>query len=201
MILLVLLALIFYSCGNKQEGDSQADLKSDSVISEVSALDGTPFSIAGVTFRPSGAWKDLGPSGMRKAEYTFGPEGEDADSATLTTYYFGPTGGGGVRANLDRWIGQMSPADQEAQANESQMTVDGMTAHFVEVDGIYNASMGGPMSGSTVPKEGYFMSAVVLEAPEGNLFFKLTGPKHTAEIMSATFRKMIQEIKRTDETQ
>ncbi|MCP4685702.1 MAG: hypothetical protein GY867_09685 [bacterium] len=165
-------------------------------------LGGSPVSLAGIVFTPPTAWKDMGPGGMRKAAYAFGPVGEDADSATVTAFYFGPSGGGGIQANIDRWIGQMTlPADADPATaiTREEETVNGMTLHTVQLPGTYSSSMGGPMmGGSKTAKEGYLMTAVVLEAPEGNVFFKMTGPRQTASEMNTGFKAMLAGVEKTD---
>jgi hypothetical protein len=153
------------------------------------------MTIAGITFYPHEGWTDLGPSGMRKAEYAFGPIGEEADSATMTVYYFGPDQGGGVDANLQRWIGQMTLAEG-SEPKRLESTVEGMKAHMVEARGTYNVSSGMMMGGDTTLKEGYLMSAVVLETDQGNVFFKLTGPQQTAREMAGSFKKMLENIEK-----
>ncbi len=92
-------------------------------------------------------------------------------------------------------------ADSAKTIVREQSTVNGMAVHTVQVPGTYNASMGGPMmGGKTTPKEGYLMSAVVLEAPKGNVFFKLTGPKQTAAEMNTAFLAMLAGIKMADDS-
>ena len=162
------------------------------------ALDGKPTSVGGVTFTPPSIWKDLGPSGMREANYAFGPLEGEHDSATMAVFFFG-TGGGGIQDNIERWIGQISlpgGGDPHSTARREDFEAGGMKAHLVEVAGTYNASMGGPMSGQTVPKENYYMMAIVLEAPEGNLFFKLTGPVRTAKEMASAFRAAVENVRK-----
>ncbi|MDZ4722728.1 MAG: hypothetical protein SGI97_02305 [candidate division Zixibacteria bacterium] len=163
-------------------------------------LDGTPVNIAGVTFRPPLTWSDLGPSGMRAASYIFGPVQGESDSATVTVFYFGAQNGGGIQENMSRWLNQMSVSEDytpQDLALEQHMTVDGLPVHTIEVAGTYNASVGGPMSGKTTPKENYRMVGVVVEAPEGNVFFKLTGPDRTSDQMISLLVVMISQLKRT----
>lgn len=161
-------------------------------------LDGSPVSIAGVIFTPPSVWQDLGASGMRQANFEFGPVAGDADKANCAVFYFGPGGGGGVRANIERWLGQMSlpgGGDAHTAARESRLTADGMTAHLVEVSGTYNGGMGGGMA-SAGPQDGYHMVAAVLEAPGGNLFFKITGPENTARAMGEALLAVLQGVKK-----
>lgn len=163
-------------------------------------LDGQPVILAGIKFTPPSEWTDLGPSGMRKASYTYGPVDGDTDSATVTVFYFGEGMGGDVDANIQRWMGQMmNPETGEPRQNGDtrEMMVNGMTLTMVDVDGNYMTSMGGPMMGGNKEEmEGYHMSAAVLEGPQGNVFFKLTGPKKTAEAMDKGFVAMLSQVQR-----
>jgi hypothetical protein len=205
-IAIVPVVLMWAGCSSKSDSgktNTQA-AKPDAAAMANIELGGTPVTLAGITFTPPTAWKDLGPSGMRKAEYCFGPIGSDKDSATVTAFYFGPSGGGGIDANINRWIGQMKlpdGADPEKAITREETMVDGMKVHTVQLAGTYNASMGGPMmGGKTMPMEGYMMSAVVLEAPQGNVFFKLTGPKETATQMNVGFHAMLAAIKKSGDS-
>jgi hypothetical protein len=186
--------LLVAGCSSNQKSE-QASAQAASNVE----LNGQAVTLAGITFRPPSDWKDLGPSGMRKADYTYGPVDGDTDSATVSVFYFGPNSGGGVMDNIERWIGQMSlpnGEDPHKSAVQNSFTVDGMTVHMVELDGTFNASMGGPMSGSVEAMPDYKMAAAVLEGPEGNVFFKLTGPKKTADQMITGFDAMLHAIKK-----
>jgi hypothetical protein len=165
-------------------------------------LDGQPVTVAGVTFTPPSNWVSMGASGMRQAVFTYGPSQNESDSATVIVFYFGPTGGGGVQDNIARWVGQMSTSeggDASTNAQQQSFDVNGMKAHWVEVAGTYNASMGGGgmPGGATEPKADYRMAAAVVEGPQGNLFFKLTGPAKTATEMTAGFKTMLLAIKKS----
>jgi hypothetical protein len=192
----VMLCLMECSKSDRQTDRNIGDLGDASAVK----LDGRPVTIAGVTFQPPSKWKDLGPGGMRQANYTLGPlEGEE-DSATMAVFYFGATQGGKVNENIERWINQMSlpdGSDPHKAVVRNDFIIDGMPAHLVELAGTYHSSPRGMMGGETVPKENYRLAAVVLETPEGSLFFKLTGPDHTARTMIEQFKALLKEIKRT----
>jgi len=196
-------ALLMTACSGKKEADAGKTTPAASAADNINPanydLNGTPVTLAGITFTPPTGWTDLGPSGMRKASYYLSPVKGETDSATVTVFYFGPSSGGTIDANIDRWIGQMSVAggDSKAASQKYTMTVEGMPVHVVSVDGTYNASMGGPMSGQTEAKADYTMVGVVVEAPEGNVFFKLTGPKATAKQMTDEFLAMVKAIKKS----
>ena len=189
---IALLALVGCSSNESTEKPAaqSAAMNADHIDYTASA---TGTTVAGVTFYPDKSWTDLGPSGMRQADYYLPAIEGESDSATVNVFYFGPNSGGGVDDNLKRWVGQMDLADgKEPEINTIE--VDGMQAHIVEAKGAYSASMGGPMSGNTVSKPDYRMVGVVLEGPQGNVFFKLTGPDKTAAKMSSQFMGMIRNI-------
>jgi hypothetical protein len=162
-------------------------------------LTGKPVTIAGITFTPAIQWKDLGPSDMKAASYTYGPLESDKEPAQLNVFYFGQGQGGSIDANVQRWIKQMSMPDGSDPARAAiQYTKDfnGLTTHVLTLYGIFNESMGGPMSQKTTPRENYRLIGVIVEAPEGNVFFKLTGPDYTAKIMVEAFMNMIFQVKK-----
>jgi hypothetical protein len=198
-LLIAMSGLLVAGCsGDKGAGAAKAggSLKGAGGV----ALDGKEVSIAGVTVRAPGVWKDFGPSGMRAASYAYGPVRGDADSATVAVFYFGKQGGGAIEANFDRWLGQMARpdgADPRQAAKRADGTADGMPFHHMEVAGSYNgAAMGGGMGGGGGARTGYFMSAAVLEGPEGSIFFKLTGPEKTAREMNNAFLVMLQAARK-----
>lgn len=199
-LLIAMSALLAVGCsGDKGAGAAKAggSLKGTGGV----ALDGREVSIAGVTVRAPGVWKDFGPSGMRAASYAYGPTQGDADSATVAVFYFGKQGGGAIEDNFSRWLGQMAMpdgGDPRQAARRADGTADGMPFHHMEVAGVYNgAAMGGGMDGGgSGARAGYFMSAAVLEGPQGSVFFKLTGPEKTAREMNDAFLAMLQAARK-----
>ncbi len=203
----LILALTLGACA-KQDGAKTSDQQTASATGTIFdpnkqvtvTLDGEPVTVAGVTFVAPSTWTSHGASGMRFADYSFGPVEGDKDSATMVVFYFGPQGGGGVEANIERWIGQMALADGADPHTVAKKldfdTPDGLKAHLVEVAGIYNAGSMGGMGAAAGPREGYRMAGVVLEAPGGNLFFKLTGPEKTADQMIAGLQALVMGAKK-----
>lgn len=198
-----LVAFVAVSCGKKSGEAAKTDGVSVTVgdfnlpASGVTfTLNGTPVTLAGVTFTPPSEWTDFGPSGMRKASYAFGPIKGETDSATVTVFYFGQGGGGTIEANLDRWVGQMvmpEGSNPDAFVQKGEMMVGDMKVHLLKVEGTFKA--GGMMMTTPVEKENYLMVGVVVEAPEGNIFFKMTGPKETGAAMAEALIAMVKDIK------
>lgn len=199
-ILVLAGALFTLSCSGSKTDTAGGSAESvfDGVVAALQ--DGAPNTVAGVTFRPPSDWTDNGPSGMRKAEYSFGPVAGETEPAVMTVFYFGPGQGGDVKSNLDRWIGQISPPEEGAAADTAVMrefAASEMPVSTVEVCGTYSASMGGPMSGNKVAKENYRLYGAVVQGPEGNVFFKLTGPDKSAAAMAKGFANLIHTVEKS----
>jgi len=157
------------------------------------------INVAGVNFIPPANWRDLGASGMRQAQLRFGPVEGDSAEGELNVFYFGEASGGGVEANLTRWIGQMvmpDGSDPATAAQRSTFTTDGMAGHVVALNGAFKSGGGRPMGGDTTLLAGYRLVGVVIEGPQGSLFFKLTGPEATVKAMESSLIKMVESAHR-----
>lgn len=150
-------------------------------------------TIAGITFVPPSAWQDLGASGMRQAQFRLPAVSGDSAPGEVNIFYFGPQSGGGVEANLQRWVGQITLAegvDPKEATTRDTFTADGMAGHVVAINGSYKSG-GRPMGGGGTLLPGYRLVGVVLEGPQGSLFFKLTGPLATAKAMESDLMGMV----------
>ena len=138
---------------------------------------------------PAG-WTAEAQRAMRLATYTVAPGGE------CGVYYFGPGQGGGVDANLDRWIGQFLQADgkpSKAAAKIGKRTVHGLQVTTVDVSGAYTGMAGATAQpGPAMPD--YRMLGAVVEGPQGSIFVKFTGPAKTVAANQAAFDKMLASL-------
>ena len=73
--------------------------------------------------------------------------------------------------------------------------VSGLKVTRAEVKGTY-LSPGGPMMQSTGGRPGYRLLGAIVEAPEGNVFFKLTGPAATIAAAEASFEALVSSVRR-----
>ena len=184
-----------YNSQQKSSGGTEVTINSYKMSGIEFTLDGKPMSIAGITFTPASQWEDFGPSGMRAASYAYGPLEEDSNAANLAVFHFGKGQGGTIEANIDRWIKQFSLPDGRDPATAAiryDRQVAGYPAHVVTLFGIFNESVR-PMSQEKIAREEYRLVAIIVEAPGGNVFFKLTGPDKTATIMIEAFITMINQ--------
>lgn len=157
---------------------------------------GSPNAVAGIHWTVPEAWMVGEQRTMRAATYMIAPVDGDNTSAECAVFYFGANQGGGIEANIDRWIGQFSQpdgSDPKSAAKTREMEVDGMKCHLVETSGTYTGAMG-PMAGQMEPKEGFRMHAAIIEGPQGAVFFKLTGPDKTVDAAESDFETMIKSV-------
>ena len=150
-------------------------------------------SAAGVQWTPPAAWKAQGQRPMRAATYDVPAAAGDAEGAECAVFFFGAGQGGGVQANIDRWLGQFQEKPATAPVGKKQM-IGGLSVTTIEHGGTYLA--GGPMSPNKTPKTGYQLVGSIVEAPEGNVFFKLTGPAKSVKAARASFDKMLSSLKK-----
>ena len=146
-----------------------------------------------IAWKPPSTWVATPPSSpMRRAQYRIpGPRGE----AECVVFYFGPGQGGDPQANAERWSAQFANADgSKAPLQTRAGKVGGMDVLFVETRGTYQA---GAMAGGPVePKPGHALLGAIVQGPDANWFFKLTGPAATVEAERGAFETMIASMKR-----
>ena len=129
----------------------------------------------GMSWTTPAGWTQQQPSSsMRKAQFLVPGA---AGPAELVVFYFGPNQGGDPMSNAERWAGQFkkpdgTPAVDEMKTEHAEF--GGMKTLLTEVEGVYRNSMVGQES---FPD--YQLLGAVVEGPDANWFFKLTGPKAT----------------------
>ncbi len=156
------------------------------------AADAAPesFEVGGLKFkRPTDwAWVPL-QSSMRKAQLTVPGLGA-AKSAEITFFHFGPSGGGDLESNIQRWIRQFQSAPG-AEKVESK-TLGGRKTTLVTTEGTFSAGMPGQ---SATPMENYALLGAIVEDPAGNVFVKMTGPRETVQAAKPKFLEFLEAAK------
>ncbi len=183
-------------CSKKEEG-AQSPASSDILKPEAAhtpTAPAVPASGGNLRFTAPAGWISEPPSSsMRKAQYRLPRvQGDSEEDAEMVVFYF-QGGGGGVQANIDRWISQFSKPDGSPANDVAKVTkkvVHGIPVTTVDVSGTYSGAMG-PMGGSSQPKPAYRMLAAVAEASDGPWFFKLTGPAKTVEKWEPSFEAFV----------
>ena len=125
-------------------------------------------------------------SAMRAGQFIYDHEDEKLADVEMVIYFFGPGQGGGIQANIDRWIGQFE-GKPESKTEEKEMGDKKVT--LLTAKGTYLESMGGPFSGNKTAKPDYTMLAAILPSEQGDVFLKLTGATKSVEAMGDAFMK------------
>lgn len=140
-------------------------------------------------------WQRVRPmSTMIEHEYQIKDgEGDDAPTARITMM----AAGGDIKANVDRWKGQMPGGDPAEQKTEEKKMGD-WTVHIVDLSGNYRETMGGggPFSGGrTVERKNYAMLGLILVDETGRKYFiKATGPRELIQANREAALKMLQPL-------
>ena len=126
---------------------------------------------------------------MRLATYEIPAAEGDKDKSELAISTFAGDGGG-VAANVDRWVGQFSAEGREASIKKGMVGKN--SYHIANIAGTYQKPVGPPRDRKTVAAEGYRMLGVIVTLEgKGVYFLKLTGPDATVkaqeEILRASF--------------
>ena len=143
-----------------------------------------------IDFSVPASWQNEQPANnMRVAQAIIpGPGGP----GNLVVFYFGPGGGGGVEANIQRWVDQMevpagnNPAPETFEANGYRVT-------WIDVPGTLKPSTMG--TGPTTEQPNSRLLGAVVEGPGGPWFFKATGPDSTISAERDNFLTMLKSVK------
>ena len=147
---------------------------------------GNVVEVAGYQFVAPDTWKQSTPtSSMRKAQFELTTE--DGKSAELVFFYFGPSGGGGVRANVDRWMKQFNDI-QSRDVRED--IVSEVKVTFAQATGTY---LSGSPFGPKTPKPGYSLFAAIVEGRQGSIFLKMVGQTKAVEAFEKPMIDMIHQ--------
>jgi hypothetical protein len=140
----------------------------------------------GLAWSAPSRWQKQPDRAMRLATYAIPKTGGDSDDAACAMYYFGPGQGGGVEANIERWVGEFENA---MPARQTDQNVGGLKVSRVEVSGTYLAH-GGNMEVQG-KKPGWKLLGAIVDGPMGAVFIKLTGPVKTVDAARKDFDAMI----------
>jgi len=137
-------------------------------------LAATGGTAGGVKWTVPATWTEQPARQMRVATYTI-PAAKGADAGECGVFYFGKGQGGSIEENAARWGSQFEGGGSPKTSVE---TIAGFKVHRVRTAGTYLAP-GGPMMQSQGKKPGWQLSGAIVEASEGNVFFKCVGPEKT----------------------
>ena len=135
-------------------------------------------------------------SSMRVLQFRI-PGAGDTDPAQFVLYYFGPTQGGSLEANVTRWESQFSGPDGGKVAAVVDPLEGRFPASLVQLSGHYARGVGMGPAGDALPDR--MLLAAVVESPKGSLYPQLHGPAGLVEALRKDFVAFIEGMQ-TDET-
>ncbi len=150
----------------------------------------TPESAAGgLRWTIPAGWETAAARSMRVATYAI-PAASGQEAGECGVFFFGRGQGGSVEDNLARWVNQF---ENPSTPKKTQTTVNGLKVHEIDLTGTYT-SPGGPMMQSQGKKPGWRLLGAIVEAPDGPVFFKCTGPAATMAKAEKDFQALVKSV-------
>ena len=153
---------------------------------------GTANAAGGIRWTPPSTWGLHPPRQMRVATYMIPGATGGNDGGECAVFFFGTGQGGDTEANIARWASQFK---ESPTPEKSTRTAGGMNVTMVRIAGTYLAPSG-PMMESQGSFDNYRLLGAIVDAPEGAVFFKLTGPSATVAAAEKDFDSMIGSIQK-----
>jgi hypothetical protein len=194
-LFVVALSITLLACNKKQQAEAPKELQSGQEQQlpqghpDISSME-APNAVAGVKWTVPSGWSNGPQKQMRVATYNIPAASGDAEGGECAVFYFGSGQGGDVESNISRWVGQFVDA---SAPDRSSKEVNGMKVELVKVAGAYT-SPSGPMMQSSGKKENYRLLGAIITAPEGSVFFKLTGPAKTVAVVEKDFNALVASL-------
>lgn len=144
--------------------------------------------ISGFRFTVPAGWKQVNLSAAQRgfvdAKFTIPSAGEDV-SMTLSTV------GGGVEANIQRWIGQFTMPEGTSPETDT-LTVDNLPVTIVDLQGTFQGmpAVSGPA------KEQWRMLGAAYDGEPLDFYIKLTGPADKLAALKEPFREFVASARR-----
>ncbi len=146
---------------------------------------GAAASPADLAWTVPTAWKSAtSASTMRKATYKIPKAAGDAEDAEMSVTQVG----GGVDANVQRWVGQFT--DSKDAPKRTTRSVGDIKVTVVEIHGTF-AGSGMPGMPAAGPKKGSALLGAIVESTDPPYFFKMTGSDKTVASARADFDKLV----------
>lgn len=136
---------------------------------------------------PSPERFELAVKGEKAAE-----DSADANAGRITCM----SAGGGVQANIDRWIQQFK-APKDAKVVHEQFKVGGLDAHWIEYGGVFSDRRG-PFAPPTERPDFRLIGVIVDIKGDDDYFIKVTAPAATMSFWSTAIKSMVENGKGAD---
>lgn len=158
------------------------DSKSSSSSSDDGLGSGTASRVKqlmGIRFDVPASWDEQPESEFYEAKYMIGSESGEM-MLTLTTM------GGGIEANLERWVGQFQQSPGSRPRRET-LRVDGTSSEWLDVRGTFGSRVGSRPG----PHEDWRLLGVAIPMRPRPFLLKLVGPRAAVSEFEDEFRSFV----------
>jgi hypothetical protein len=160
-----------------------------SALNSLAADAPATFKVGEFSFTRPGGWEWVETtSPMRKAQLKIS-DAQKKESAEVVFFFFGEGNGGGVKANVDRWLGQFQEPKDKINSKVEDVTVGKRKVTYVQAQGTYLSGMPG---GAKTAQPDSMLLGAILESDQGAVFIKLIGPAKLASASKDGLRKMVE---------
>ncbi len=144
------------------------------------AQTGGPRKYTGISFNIPKEWRELPDQQMVDSKYIVSTEKGELE-LTLTSM------GGGVDANIGRWMGQIQngPGDEPQQGS---IEIDGISGILIDCRGKYNSNVATNNAGT---KDDWRLVGIGLPVPRRDFFIRLVGPREAVAEFYEPFMKFV----------
>ncbi|MEP3480134.1 MAG: hypothetical protein ABJZ55_12860 [Fuerstiella sp.] len=125
-------------------------------------------------------------SRMRLTTLDIPAASKDGAKGELAIFNF-TGGGGGLKQNIERWIGQFGAEGRESKVVKGKAGNE--EYHLLELSGTYNKSVGPPIMRKTEAVKGYRMLGAIVTVDSEVYYLKMTGPDAAIKAAAKDFRK------------
>lgn len=184
--LLLLLPVLLHGCGPDEPEGRDVIKPVPAPQPQATAPPAAGQAAAGaLQFELPAGWVEEAPANTMRLTQARIP-GETGDGE-FALFYFGPGGGGGTEANIERWVAQVEGAQPERETFQS----GDLTVHTVVATGTVTGSPMTMQGGEPQPQPNSMLLGAVVEGPGGPWFFKATGPEATLSPYREPFFEMV----------
>jgi gluconolactonase len=142
-----------------------------------------------VTLKVPATWQERQvTSNMRKAQMTVPKVEGDKEDAEFVVFFF-DGGGGGVDANVQRWVKQFQQQGRKVKVTSGRSSQGEYV--LVDLQGTWNKPVGPMAQGRTKETPNARAISLILTTKEGNYYLRLTGPEKTVTANADAVRTAI----------
>jgi hypothetical protein len=162
-------------------------------------LSGPSFPVGNLKFTIPWKWQiEPVESPARGGQWLVPPLHGEGDGGEVVVFYFGPGIGGTWKENIEAWIGTMFNAEgHPAAAEVKHHTTGGFKISQVVIFGTYTQIVSLPGVPPAL-KSNYGLLGAVIENPQGNIYWRFTGPEALITANLPLFNKVIDSVRPQD---